>query len=139
MQAGFIGFGILLAVGLMLKWKALGRIDPPDVLILMYGLSILLTGFFCAMPMSSMPYSAQEAQIHSLFATVAGFALSAAILWYGIAASSTHERIYHFVFLILITAISLTFGLAEGGTIAVGKGIIQRVLYIVAFIWLAAR
>jgi hypothetical membrane protein len=137
MQAGFIGFGILLAGGLALKFRALGRINPPDILILIYGLSILMTGFFCAAPIdSSLAYSMRDARLHSLFASIAGFSLSAGILWYLIAAASTPERLYHLVFLILITGISMTFGLAESGKISVGTGIVQRCLYFVSFIWL---
>jgi hypothetical membrane protein len=137
MQAGFIGFGILLAGGLVLKSRTLGRVNPPDILILFYGLSILMTGIFCAAPINnSLAYSAKEAQLHSIFATVAGISLSLGILWYLIAASSTPERIYHLVFLVLVIGLSMLFGLAENGTLPVGQGIVQRVMYLAAFIWL---
>jgi hypothetical membrane protein len=137
MQAGFIGFGLLLAGGLAFKFRAMGQINPPDSLMLVYGLSILLTGFFCAPPLdSSLPINIREGQLHSLFATLAGVALSVAILWYAIAAPTPTQRITHIVFVLLIVGISATFGLAESGTLAVGKGLVQRVLYAVAFIWL---
>ena len=31
----------------------------------------------------------------------------------------------------------MAFGLSESGTIPIGKGIVQRSLYLVSFIWLA--
>ena len=138
MQTGFIGFGILLAIGLILKWRALGSIHYPDIPILIYGLSILLAGIFCTAPIDpTLPFSTREAQLHSLFATVAGFVLSGAILWYALIASSTTERVYQMVFLMLIVGISMAFGAAESGSFPVGRGIVQRGLYLVAFIWLA--
>jgi hypothetical membrane protein len=50
MQSGFIGFGILLTAGLIFKFRDLGRVNYPDGLIIAYGLSVLVTGFFCAAP-----------------------------------------------------------------------------------------
>ena len=137
MQAGFIGFGILLAGGLAVKSRLSGRINPADVLVLFYGLAILVTGFFCAAPITnSLVYSPGEAQLHSLFATLAGVSLSLGLLWYLIAAVSTSERLFHLVFLVLILTLSLFFGLAENGDLPVGQGIIQRLLYLTAFLWL---
>ncbi len=136
MQAGFVGFGILLTVGLALKSYSLGKIEYPDGLILAYGLSILITGIFCAAPFDSrITFSAQEAQIHSLFATTAGFALVGGILGYMI--TSPEKRTLQLVFLVMITGFSLLFGFSAGGTIPIGKGIVQRSLYLVSFIWLA--
>ena len=80
MQAGFIGFGIFLTAAMIFKFRDLGRVNYPDVLIIAYGLSIFVTGFFCAAPIDpALPYSARQAQIHSLFAQLAGFFLIAAI------------------------------------------------------------
>jgi hypothetical membrane protein len=135
MQLGFIGFGLFLTAGLVWKSYRFGKINYPDLLIALYGLSILVTGIFCAAPYDdAISFSIKEAQIHSMFATVAGFALVAGILWNLVV--SPEKRTFHFVFIILITGLSLLFGLAESGTIHVGKGIIQRVLYLVTFIWL---
>ncbi len=136
MQTGFIGFGLLLAGGLAWKFFTLGRINYPDLLIMVYGLAILITGIFCAAPIdSSLSFSANDARLHSLFATIAGFALVGGILWYLII--SPDKRGVHLTFLVLITGISMLFGLSESGTIPIGKGIIQRGLYLVSFIWLA--
>lgn len=136
MQAGFIGFGLLLGLALVWKSNLMGRIHSPDLPILVYGLAILVTGIYCTAPFDpNISYSIQEAQLHSYFATLAGFALVGGTLWYLIA--SPEKRSIHLVFLVLITAASMLFGLAESGTIPIGKGIVQRSLYLVSFIWLA--
>jgi len=135
MQAGFIGFGVFLTAGMALKFRDLGGVNYPDVLMIAYGLSIMVTGFFCAAPIDkSLPFSARQAQIHSLFAQLAGFFLTAAILWYLF--TSPSRWAFHLTFLILILGISGLFGLSANGMIAVEKGILQRMLYLVSFIWL---
>jgi hypothetical membrane protein len=135
MQAGFIGFGFLLAAGLLFKFLDLGRVNYPDGLIIAYGLSVLVTGFYCAAPIDeTLSFSAREEQIHSLFAQLAGFFLIAAILWYLF--TSPSRWAFHLTFLLLIGIISALFGLSENGKIAIEKGILQRTLYLVSFIWL---
>ena len=135
MQAGFIGFGVLLAGGITWKSIIFGKISYPDLLILLYGCSVLVTGFYCAEPIDpSHNYSLIQARVHSVFAVTAGFALMAGILWVMI--NSPDNWVIHLAFLILITAISIAFGLAENETIPIGKGIIQRILYLVSFIWM---
>lgn len=137
MQSGFIGFGILLNAGLIVKYFELKRINYPDVLIMLYGVAILVTGFYCEKPIDeTISYSLPEARIHSIFAMVAGVCLSLGILWYLIASVSASERIFHIAFLILVMGISLGFGLSENEIIGVGKGLVQRSLYLVSFIWL---
>jgi len=137
MQAGFVGFGILLSSGLILKFIEAKKVNYPDILIILYGLAILITGFYCEKPLdATISYSETEAKIHSLFAFTAGISLSLGILWYLIASDSSSERIFHFAFLVLVMGFSMAFGMAENGIIGVGKGIVQRSLYLVSFIWL---
>jgi hypothetical membrane protein len=137
MQFGFIGFGILLNAGLIVKFTELKRINYPDVLIMLYGTAILVTGFYCEKPIDeTISYSLSEARIHSIFAMVAGVCLSLGILWYLIASTSASERFFHIAFLILVMGISLVFGLSENEIIGVGKGLVQRSLYLTSFIWL---
>lgn len=135
MQTGFIGFGLLVLAGIV--WKSIdqGSISGPDLAILVYGLSILVTGFFCAAPiLEGIQNNIPESRIHSLFATTAGVALIGAITW--ILFRSGKDWSVHFFFLISITAISIAFGLAENDLIPIGKGLVQRFLYLVSFIWL---
>ena len=136
MQVGFIGFGLLLTGGLIWKFRTLGLIDYSNLPIIVYALSILVTGVFCAAPIiNSSTYSVREAEIHSIFATIAGVALVTSILWHLITAPAG-DRSFHLIFLLLVTGISMLFGLSENETIPIGKGIVQRVLYLTAFIWL---
>jgi hypothetical membrane protein len=137
MQAGFIGFGLLLNLGFLLKFITVRQIIYPDILIMLYGLSVLLTGFFSAAPfIDGVRYSMRESNLHSLFATVAGVCFSIGVLARIFTASSSGESWLHVVFLTLVTGTSLGFGLAEKGVIPIGKGIIQRALYLICFCWL---
>ena len=137
MQAGFIGFGLLLNIGVVSKFVAAGRIVYPDIPIMLYGFAILMTGFLCAKPMDeSLPYSHTEARWHSIFATLAGICFTVGILWYLLVSPHPYARWFHLGFLILIVGSSLLFGLAENGVVGLGKGVAQRILYISSFIWL---
>ena len=137
MQSGFIGFGILLNASLISKFIEARRVNYPDLLLMLYGIAILITGFFCEKPVDeTISYSPKEGRIHSIFATIAGVCLSLGILWYLIVSGSSLERTFHIVFLVLVMGISMAFGLSENEIIGIGKGIVQRSLYLVSFIWL---
>ncbi len=119
------------------KFTAAKRVIYPDVLIMVYGTAILLSGFFCAAPIDkSISYSLTEARVHSIFAFVAGISFSLSILWYFIVSSHPYSRMFHLGFLILTLGSSMLFGLSENGVIGIGKGVIQRILYSTSFIWL---
>ncbi|MCP4422231.1 MAG: DUF998 domain-containing protein [Chloroflexi bacterium] len=137
MQAGFIGFGLLLNIGLISKFIATKRLFYPDVLIMLYGLAVLLSGFFSAAPfLEEVAYSVQEDNLHSLFAQAAGVFFSVGILAYLLFTSDPQEKLIHTIFLILVIGTSIIFGLEENGIIHLGRGLIQRILYLVSFIWL---
>ena len=137
MQAGFIGFGLLLNAGFLLKFLAAQQVSYPDLLIMLYGLAILLSGFFSAEPfIKGASYSVRESKLHSFFATVAGVAFSLGILWRLLAATTPAEAWLHAIFLVLVMGTSFMFGLSENKTLPIAKGIVQRSLYLVSFIWL---
>ena len=137
MQLGFIGFGLLLNIGIISKLIATNEIFYPDVLIMLYGLSVLLSGFFSAAPfLEGVSYSIKQAKLHSIFAQAAGVFFSAGILFYLLFSSDPQEKIIHTIFLILVIGTSMAFGLEENGVIHLGRGLIQRILYLVSFIWL---
>ena len=137
MQAGLIGFGVLvmLAVGqTIFKTRQMIYALLP---VALYGFAILLSGIFCAAPIDpSISYSIAEANLHSALATAAGWSLSLAILWRIFAASSGREKQAHTIFLTAVFGFSMLFGLAENGTIVIGTGIVQRILYLCGFFWL---
>ena len=137
MQLGFIGFGLLLSAGLVSKSLAARKVVYTDVFLVLWGIAVLLSGFFCAEPyIESVSYSVPEAKLHSLFASSAGVFFSIGILCSLIVSSDPKEKLFHAVFLILVMGTSMMFGLAENGTVSVGKGVIQRLLYAVSFVWL---
>lgn len=132
MQIGFIGFGLLLSTGLireMMKQKEVNLLYIP---IIVYALSILVTGIFCEGPfVSGITYKLTEAKIHSIFAMTAGIALSIGVLLYIIKAPTNNFRMIHLGYLIFIMGVSMLFGLNPRY-----QGLIQRVLYLGSFSWI---
>ena len=136
MQAGFVGFGFLLVAGSAYYfWQNKKRYFL--WLVAGYGLSILVTGFYCAAAIDpSIEYSLQEAGIHSMFATIAGVCMSMGIVWQVVTSSTRRERWMRILFLVLVMGISALFGLAENHILEIGKGIVQRALYLTGLVWL---
>lgn len=136
MRAGFIGFGLLLNIGLFIKFYQTKKINYADILIMIYATSVLLSGFFSTTPFDgTQNYSITSDKLHSIFAQVAGFALSLGIFAYLIK-SPSQEKTFHLIFLILILSLSSLFGLSKNDVISLSNGIIQRVLYFVGFTWM---
>ena len=136
MQAGFIGFGLLLTWGVFFHFDK-NRQAYFLFLVAIYGLSILVTGFFCAAPIdSSILNDLRESQLHSMFATVAGIAMSLGIFWQAVVSSNSRERWTRIIFFLLIGGISGLFGLAENHILMLDMGIVQRILYLVGLAWL---
>ena len=131
MQVGFIGFGILLSIGVFQNIRLEENYRFRQILLVIYAVGILLAGIFCTRPfVDGIPYSEVEARLHSIFASIAGFALSAAMLLYFLTDHS-RRRILHAISLVLVLGLSISFGLASSYA-----GIVQRILYLVGFIWL---
>ncbi len=136
MQAGFIGFGLLLTWGVVFHFNK-NRRAYFLILVAAYGLSILMSGIFCTVPIDlSIPYSIRDSNLHSMFATIAGFAMSFGIFLQAIISANNHERWIRIAFFLLVIGISGLFGLAENHIWALDKGIIQRILYLVGLAWL---
>jgi len=136
MQAGLIGFGFILIIGVVYHFKRHPKLYFL-FLVAVYGLFILLSGIYCTAPIDlGAPFSVQESNLHSLFATVAGISMSLGILWQVFSSVNDRERWWRLLFLLFISGISGLFGLVENGMLLLDKGIIQRVLYLVGLIWL---
>ena len=136
MQTGFIGFGLLLTWGVIFHFDK-NRQAYFLFLVAIYGLSILVTGFFCAAPIDpSIPNDLRESQLHSMFATVAGIAMSLGIFLQAIMSTNSRERWTRLAFFLLVIGISGLFGLAENHILMLDKGIVQRILYLVGLAWL---
>jgi hypothetical protein len=137
MQAGFIGFGLLLNIGFIQKFIAAHRVSYPALFIMFYGLAILFSGFFSTRPfINGVSYSVRESNLHSLFATLAGISFSLGILYRLVTAPTPGEKWLHAIFMVLVMGASFLFGLSENGSLPVMKGIVQRTLYLVSFVWL---
>lgn len=137
MQAGFIGFGLLLTIGFGAKFIRAGSIGWVDVPVLLYGLCVLVTGFYSAAPiLPGMPTSQIDANIHSVFATLAGLLFTLGIALRIFTATNLQDRWVHVTFLVLVTACSAAFGLAENNMAPIAQGVAQRALYLVSFVWL---
>lgn len=136
MQAGLIGFGAFLLLGVV------GYLKQDNglyflIFVAVYAASILLSGIYCAAPIDlTISYSVQESNLHSLFASVAGFSMSMGILWQVFASSNERERWMRILFLLLVGGLSGLFGLVENEIISLDKGVIQRMLYLVGLFWL---
>ena len=136
MQTGFIGFGLLLTWGVIFHFNK-NRRAYFLLFVAVYGLSILMSGIYCAAPIDpSFPNSLRESQLHSMFATFAGIALSLGIFWQVAVSSNHRERWARFAFFLLVIGISGLFGLAENHILMLDKGIVQRILYLVGLAWL---
>jgi hypothetical membrane protein len=136
MQTGFIGFGLLLTWGVIVHFYK-NRRAYFLFLVAVYGLSILMSGIFCTAPVDpSMSYSVSESKLHSMFAIIAGIAMSLGIFWQFAVSSNHRERWARLAFFILVIGTSGLFGLAENHILALDKGIVQRVLYLVGLAWL---
>ena len=123
MQAGLIGFGALVILAVALTCTRIGKIVYPLLPIALYGLAILLSGIYCTAPIDPrIPYSITEAELHSMLATIAGVALSLAILWRVFVSSAAHQRILHLSFLVAVIGLSALFGLAETTRLILGRG-----------------
>lgn len=132
MRAGFIGFGALVAVGALLRYRAQRSLAYRDLPLLVYGLAMALAGVFSTrMWVLAVAYAPGEASLHSVLATLAGVALSLAALLCSLHDARAHRRRWHGVALALILALSLAFGVT-----AQGAGLVQRTLYLVGFAWL---
>jgi len=136
MQLGFIGFGLILTAGVIQYFRE-NKKRYFLFFVAAYGMSVLITGFFCAAAIDpSIPYSVSEASTHSLFATIAGIAMSLGIFWQAVGSSNSRDRWTRLAFFLGVIGISGLFGLAENHILILDKGIIQRVLYLVGLMWL---
>jgi hypothetical membrane protein len=128
MQVGFLAFGLSLSIGILLN-DLTWRTSP----ILVYAFSVALTGIFCTKPFTDMSpsYSTLQANLHSIFAQIAGIAFSIGILMQILYENNAKTKMIHGLFILLVVLFSVLFkSFSEIG------GIFQRLLYTTSFIWL---
>lgn len=139
MRIGFIGFGLLLSVGLAARMaaatdrRAVGR----HALLQLYALLMFASGFASTAPfIPGLRYSAAEAYWHSVFATGAGLAIVASMLWHFLAETTPHRRSLHLAGLAAVVVLSALFGLAEARLLPSLQGLIQRALHAAGLLWI---
>lgn len=136
MQLGFIGFGVLPVAGVVSDLKRNPRLYFLYA-VAAYGLAIFMTGIFCTVPIdTTLAYVVSEAELHSLFATIAGFGMTLGIGLQIIFSANNRERGMRVGFLILVIGFSALFDIAAGGDWEMDKGIFQRLLYLSGLAWL---
>jgi hypothetical protein len=137
MQLGFIGFGLLVNLSLLVKTWTHQQIFWPDGWLMVYGSAISLSGIFCTAPIdNTVRYDSREAGWHSKCALMAGIAFSLCIFGYLMLSPVPLTKRVHLVFLVLVMGFSAVFGAAERQSIPIGRGIVQRLLYFTSFLWL---
>jgi hypothetical membrane protein len=101
--------------------------------ILLFGISLTLTGIFSIKPIDPiLDYNQLHNQLHSLFATIAGFSITLFAIIYGLKSERTLQRIIAFSVGIMTTFIPiLMYRYPEY------QGILQRFMFIATFTWLA--
>jgi hypothetical membrane protein len=140
MRTGFVGFGLILTFGVARYfWQPVTR-QYFLPFVAGYGLSVLATGIFCTAPIEpSLPYLAREASLHSFFATLAGISMTLGLLLQVMRPANSRQRWTRLLFLLLVVGFSALFGMAENNILALGKGIVQRTLYLSGLAWLVMR
>ncbi len=132
MRLGFVSYGALILVAAILKVMKAVRTAWPHSFIGIYGFAILLTGFFSTSPfLPGAQFSVPEANLHSIFATLSGIAISTAMVAFAIMHRSRLPRIIDVVTLVLTILMSGAF--FAFGDVA---GVFQRLLWLVGFAWL---
>ncbi|NJO82257.1 MAG: DUF998 domain-containing protein [Blastochloris sp.] len=137
MRLGFIGFGILLNTGIVLKGLQARRIRIADGLLMLYGASVLLTGIFSVKPfVDGILYSETQDMLHTAFAQLAGIAFSLSIVTHILSARTTRMRGIHISVFLLVVVISMMVALTDGSLVEFPTGIAQRILWLISFTWL---
>jgi len=133
MRFGLISYGALVVVAAILKVTKRFRTGWPHGFIGIYGFAILLTGFFSTAPFRpGIPFSIREANLHSNIGSLAGFALSTAMLAFTVMAQTPRGRIIHLVALVLILLMpEIFFKFSDAA------GVLQRLLWLVMLAWFA--
>lgn len=126
---------IFVLLGTTCMWRgvpAFRRTPFQQVLLVIFGLSLVATGFFQHKPIvAGIPYDAFEDQLHSVFASVVGFSFTVfatSLIWIE---SERKRKLQAFGMALLAMILSLLiFNLPEFA------GIWQRVMFAASFGWM---
>jgi len=111
MRLGFVGFGLIMIGGLLLKIIDKEIMYLIDIPIMLYALAILFTGIFSTGPfVEEVNYSETQDILHTVFAVAAGVAICIALLMSALLEPDARVRSLHILFLVLVTLTSAFFG-----------------------------
>jgi hypothetical membrane protein len=134
MQIGLFGFGLLLGIGSAAQVFQLQTAWFAEIPLLVYAGLVAASGIFCTRPfVRTEEYSEKDDRLHSFFAQTGGMFFTAAILLRSLVAESLASSAPHILFLVLVLLTALFYGRAKPSM----KGIAQRAMWVVSFIWLA--
>ena len=137
MRLGLVVFGLAIMIAMIFRIRGTNRYLMPDTALGIYGLGIMLSGVFSTAPFASgVVFSETEAGIHSFFATFAGVFISLAIISYIFADDAPKHKAIHAMFAVLVIGLSALFGLAENGTVDIGKGLVQKMMFLAGLSWI---
>jgi len=132
MNAGFVGFGSMVAGSSIAHSIRTGRDWPVSIGLATWGLGILASGFASTSPfVEGVAYDQAESDLHSVFATTAGVGISAAALGLVITDPDPQRKFVHGAALVFITLASAMTGLVPEYT-----GVWQRLLWTGTLAWL---
>jgi len=131
-RAGFIGYGLLVAIGAVQRLRAQRSMAYRDLPLLLYGVAMALAGVFSTRHwVAAVAYAPGEANLHSIAATVAGVGISLAMVAYLTSPGPLRKKPLEVAAVVLTLALSALFGVLTRGL-----GIVQRCLWAVGFVWL---
>jgi hypothetical membrane protein len=134
MQIGLIGFGILLGIGSAVKMLQFQVDWFTEMPLIIYAGLVLASGVFSTRPfLKTEKYSKRDDRIHSFSAQIGGVFFTSSILLKSLASESLGAAAPHILFLLLVTLTAMIYG-RTGPSM---KGVAQRTMWVVSFIWLA--
>jgi hypothetical membrane protein len=138
MRFGFFSFGLIICAAMAASIQRRKDYLIPDIALFFYGLGIFLVGTFSTTPFEpGISYSEREASLHSFFATAAGLMISLSMVSHIFADTGNKRKLFHTLAAVFVIGMSALFGLAESGNIPMGKGLVQKTMYIGGLGWIA--
>ena len=132
MNSGFISFGSLIGAQAINDLTTKNKHWTTSSFMLLYGTSVTLTGFFSAEPFEKgIAYNQREANIHSLFANIAGISLTGAMVSSLLTEKNKNKRFLHIAGLTTVLLTSAMFKLDEKH-----RGTWQRLIWVSGIGWI---
>lgn len=129
MRAGFVAYGL----GVLVDAARRLRVTPlVGVVFVVFGLAMAMSAVFSHRPVDqTLSYDVREDELHSLFATVVGFAFTFGAVAQSFIERSLWRRLACYV--AAVAAIGLPLAMLGFAEIA---GVLQRLMFAISFAWL---